>query len=135
MTKALITIAIVAIVGLGAWQIFEYWQKVQDEKATQQKEAAASVVNEDSLQGLPQGWDTSLHAAEQGGASALGNWLKTYGNGVQDPRKAWIQLNYVVMITRDNPGEAKRLFADVKDRTLPNSPVWPRIQGMEKTYD
>jgi hypothetical protein len=135
MTKALITIAIIAIVGLGAWQIFEYWQKVQDEKATQEKEAAASVVNEDSLQGLPSGWETSLHAAEQGGASALGNWLKTYGNGVQDPRKAWIQLNYVVMITRDSPGEAKRIFADVKGRTQPNSPVWPRIQAMEKTYE
>lgn len=135
MTKALLTIAIVAIVGLGAWYIFEYWQKVSDEKATQQKEAAASVVNEDSLQGLPSGWETSLHTAEQGGADALGNWLKTYGNGVQDPRKAWIQLNYVVLITRDNPGEAKRLFADVKGRTQPNSPVWPRIQAMEKTYE
>jgi hypothetical protein len=135
MTKALITIAIVAIVGLGAWQIFEYWQKVQDEKASEEKQAASSVVNEDSLQGLPEGWQTSLHAAEQGGASALGNWLKTYGNGVQDPRKAWIQLNYVVLITRDNPQEAKRLFADVKDRTLPNSPVWPRIQAMQKTYE
>lgn len=135
MTKALLTIAIVAIVGLGAWYIFEYWQKVDAEKASDQKQAESTQVNPDTLPGLPDGWDTSLHAAEQGGASALGNWLKIYGNGVHDPRKAWIQLDYVVMITRDNPGEAKRLFGDVKDRTDPKSPVWPRIQAMQKTYE
>jgi len=135
MTKALITILIVAVVGFGAWQIFEYWQKVDAEKASEQKQAAAAVVNGDSLSGLPSGLDTSLQAAEKGGATSLGNWLKTYGNGVQDPRKAWIQLDYVVMITRDNPQEAKRLFADVKNRTQPNSPVWPRIQAMQKTYE
>jgi len=32
MTKTLITIVIVVAVGLGAWQLFDYWQKVQDEK-------------------------------------------------------------------------------------------------------
>lgn len=135
MTKGLITVLVIAVVAFGAWKIFDYWQKVDAEKATQQKEAAATVVNGDSLAGLPSGWDTSLNKAEQGGADALGSWLKTYGNGVQDPRKAWIQLDYVVMITRDNPGEAKRLFADVKNRTQPNSPVWPRIQAMQKTYE
>jgi len=135
MTKALITILIVAVVGFGAWQIFEYWQKVDAEKASEQKQAAAAVVNGDSLSGVPSGLETSLQAAEKGGADALGNWLKTYGNAVQDPRKAWIQLDYVVLITRDNPQEAKRLFADVKNRTQPNSPVWPRIQAMQKTYE
>jgi len=53
---------------------------------------------------------------------------------VQDPRKAWIQLDYVLLLTRQNPQEAKRVFNEVKDRTLPNSPVWPRIQSMEKSY-
>jgi len=134
MTKILITIAIVAIVALGAWQIFEYWEKVQDEKDTAQKQAAASVINPDALPGLPQGWDAALKNAEQGGATTLGNWLKTYGASVQDPRKAWIQLDYVVMITRDNPQEAKRIFAEVKDRTPPSSPVWPRVHELEKTY-
>ena len=135
MIKTLIIILVVVAVGFGGWQLFEYWDKIQNEKATEEKQAAASVVNGDTLPGLPLGWDTSLSAAEKGGASALGNWLKTYGAGVQDPRKAWIQLDYVVMITRDNPQEAKRLFAEVKDRTQPNSPVWPRIQSMQKTYE
>jgi hypothetical protein len=134
MIKTIIIIAVVAVVGLGAWQIFEYWEKVQDDKQTAQKEAAASVVNPDALPGLQPGWEVSLKAAEQGGAGALGNWLKTYGPSVQDPRKAWIQLDYVVMISRDNPQEAKRIFADVRDRTPPSSPVWPRVHDLEKSY-
>src|SRR4051812_22976311 len=134
MTKVLITIAIIVVVALGGWQIFEYWEKVQNEKENEQKQAASSVVNPDALPGLPQAWDASLKAAQQHGAAALGNWLKTYGRGVQDPRKAWIELDYVLMITRDNPQEAKRIFADVKDRTPPTSPVWPRIHDLEKSY-
>jgi len=134
MTKVLITIAIIAVVALGGWQLFDYWEKVQDDKLTAQKQAASAQVNPDALPGLPQGWDTSLRTAEQQGATALGNWLKTYGAKVQDPRKAWIELDYVLLITRDNPQEAKRIFAEVKDRTSPSSPVWPRIHELEKSY-
>lgn len=134
MTKTLIIIVIAVVVGLGAWQLFEYWQKVQDEKDTEAKNAAAAVVNPDTLSGLPTQYYESLHTAQQQGVDALGNWLKLYGAGVQDPRKAWIQLDYVVLLTRQNPQEAKRIFNEVKDRTLPNSPVWPRIQSMEKSY-
>ena len=133
--KALIIIAIVVIVALGAWQLFDYWQKVEDEKVTAQKQAASDVVNPDALPGLPQGWDGSLHAAEQQGSAALGNWLKTYGPSVQDPRKAWIELDYCVAISRDDPAEARRVFALVKGRLPPSSPVWPRVKQLEKTYE
>jgi hypothetical protein len=135
MTKALIVIAIIAVVALGGWQLFDYWEKVQDDKLAAQKQAASTQVNPDALPGLPQGWDTSLRNAEQQGATSLGNWLKTYGAKVQDPRKAWIELDYVLLITRDNPQEAKRIFAEVKDRTSPSSPVWPRIHELEKSYE
>lgn len=134
MTKALIVLAIVAIVALGAWRLFDYWEKVQDDKQVAQQQAASTEVNPDALPGLPEGWDTSLRNAENNGGAALGNWLKTYGTGVQDPRKAWIQLDYVLMITRDDPQEAKRIFNDVRDRTPPTSPVWPRIHELEKSY-
>jgi hypothetical protein len=134
MTKTLIIIAVVAIVALGAWPLFDYWEKISDEKDTQQKNAATAVVNPDSLQGLPMGYENSLRSAQQQGAAALGNWLKVYGPAVQDPRKAWIQLDYVLLITRDNPQEAKRIFNEVKDRTPPSSPVWPRVHELEKSY-
>jgi hypothetical protein len=134
MTKTLIIVAIVIAVALGAWQLFDYWEKISDEKDTQQKNAASAVVNPQSLQGLPQGYEASLEAAQQQGGAALGNWLKVYGSAIQDPRKAWIQLDYVLLITRDNPKEATRIFNDVKDRTPPSSPVWPRVHDLEKGY-
>lgn len=135
MTKTIIIIAIVIAVAAGGYQLFEYWERVDDEKDTQQKNAASSVVNPDSLPGLPNGYDVSLRAVQQqGSAAALGNWLKSYGPAVQDPRKAWIQLDYVLLITRENPQEAKRIFNEVKDRTPPSSPVWPRMHELEKSY-
>ena len=135
MIKTLIIIVVAVAVGLGGWQMYEYWLKVQDEKAAAEKEAAAKVVDANTLPGVPYELTESLQAAEQHGAVSLGGWLKLYGSKIQDPRKAWVELDYVVMITRDNPKEAKRIFGDVKDRTLPNSPVWQRIQGMQKTYE
>ncbi|HLX68604.1 MAG TPA: hypothetical protein VKV04_03160 [Verrucomicrobiae bacterium] len=135
MIKTLIIIVVAVAVGFGGWQVYDYWLKVQDEKAAAEKEAASKVVDGNTLSGVPYELQDSLQAAEQHGAVSLGGWLKLYDSRIQDPKKAWIELDYVVMITRDNPKEARRLFGEVKDRTLPNSPVWPRIQGMEKTYD
>ena len=134
MTKALIIAVIVVAVALGGWQLFEYWERVDNEKFEAQKHAASSVVNPENLPGLPQGYDTSLRAAQQQGAAGLANWLKVWGPGVQDPRKAWIQLDYVLLIARDNPQEAKRIFTEVKDRTPPSSPVWPRVHDLEKSF-
>jgi hypothetical protein len=135
MTKAIIIIVVVVLVALGGWQLFEYWERVQDEKETAKQQAAASVVNPDALPGVPPGWETSLRAAQQQGATATAAWLKTYGPSIHDPRKAWIELDYVLMITRDNPQEAKRIFGEVRDRTPPTSPVWPRIHELEKSYE
>jgi hypothetical protein len=135
MIKGIIIVAVIAIVALGGWQLFEYWDRVQAEKETAKQQEAATVVRPESLPGLAPGWETSLRVAQQQGVSALGNWLKVYGPKVQDPRKAWIELDYVLLLTRDNPQEAKRLFGEVKDRTLPTSPVWPRIQELQKSYE
>jgi hypothetical protein len=134
MIKTLIIIVVAVAVGLGGWQLYEYWLKVQDEKAAAEKEAAAKVVNGYELPGVPYELQDSLNAAEQHGAVSLGSWLKLYDSKIQDPRKAWVELDYVVMITRYNPKEARRIFGEVKGRTQTNSPVWPRIQGMQNTY-
>ena len=34
-----------------------------------------------------------------------------------------------------SPAEARRLFAAIKERTGPSSPVWKRIKELEKTYE
>jgi len=43
-------------------------------------------------------------------------------------------LDYIVLISSTNPQEARRLFTVVKQRTPTNSPVYPRVKLLEKTY-
>lgn len=135
MTTKLIAALIILAVLYGGWELFFYWEKVKNEEVVHQKQAAAAAVVGDQLPGMPWELNASLKTAEDHGPVALGNWLKTYGRSIQDPRKAWIELDYVVLISRENPAEAKRLFAEVKSRTPQSSPVWPRIQQLSKTYE
>src|SRR5213593_2004335 len=133
MTKLIAALIIVAVL-YGGWHLFLYWDKVKNEEETAHKQAASSVINPEQLPGVPQSLEPSLQAAQQQGPAALRKWLKDYHKIIQDPRKAWIELDYCVSVAREDPAEAKRVFAAVKERTPPSSPVWPRIKQLEKTY-
>jgi hypothetical protein len=134
MTK-LIAAFIIIVVLYGAWQLFLYWDKVQREDESKQKQAVATAVTEQQLSGLPDKLGPSLEAAKKQGVPGLKNWLKTYGPMVQDPRKAWIELDYCVLLSREDLPEARRVFAGVKARTPQDSPIWPRLKQLEKTYE
>lgn len=86
------------------------------------------------LPGLPASLEASLSTAEQQGASGLGQWLKSYRPYVQDPRLASIELDYVVLISHQDPAEARRIFKSVKDRTPTFSPVYDRIKKLENAF-
>ena len=132
MTK-LITIFIIVVAVYCGFHLFLYWEKVRDEEALQKK-AAAEVFRPERLAGLPPALESSLRTAQQKGPVAVQAWLKTYGSNVQDPRKAWIELAYVMSIARDNPADARRIFGEVKQRTPPASPLWPQIKELEKSF-
>jgi len=134
MTR-LISLLIIVLALLGAWGIYRYYESYQGRKETARQAAAPGAVVPERLPGMPSRWEPSLRAAEQQGTTALGMWLKQYGRGVQDPRKAWIELDYCVMLAREDPAGAKRIFAAVKDRTPASSPVWPRVQQLAKTLE
>jgi len=134
MTKLISALIIVAAL-YGGWHLFLYWDKVRNEEQTAQKQAVASTVDPRQLPGMPQQLESALDAAEKQGAAGLKNFLKTYDRSLQDPRKAWIELDYVQRLARDEPVEAKRRFAEIRDRVGPASPVWPRIKQLEKTYE
>jgi hypothetical protein len=134
MTK-LIAAFIIVVVIYGGWELFRYWEKVSHEEETKQKQDAAAMVVGDTLPGLSYKFEASLQAARKQGATGLRNWLKTYSQSVEDPRKAWIELDYCVAVARQDPAEAKRVFAQVKERTPPSSPVWPRMKQLEKAYE
>ena len=134
MTKLIAALIIVAVLW-GCWQLFFYWERVKNEEETQKKQVAAAAVVGDNLPGVPPQLDQSLRTAQTKGAETLKAWLKAYGHAIQDPRKAWVELDYCQLISRDDPAEARRIFADVKARTPNTSAVWPRIQQLEKTYE
>jgi len=134
MTK-LITILIIVAALWGGWQLFLYWDKVkQEDESAAKKKAQTEIVSGDQLGGMPQSLESSYKAAQTQGPNAVKNWLKVNGRNVQDPRKAWIELDYCVGISREDPVEAKRVYAEVRNRTPQTSPVWPRIKQLEKTY-
>ena|SRR5689334_8994867 len=133
MTK-IIAAVIIALVLWSGWELFFYWEHVKNEEEDQKKHAAAAVITGDQLPGLPSELENSLRSAQNLGATGLKNWLKAYSGKVQDPRKAWIELDYCLTVSGSNPAEAKRVFAEVKNRIPQSSPVYPRIKEMERTY-
>ena len=131
-------IAILIIVGalfLG-WKLLDYWDRVTLEREAKQQ-ATASQLDPRSLPGVPSQLEGPLEEAHKKGAAGLKEWLEKAKRSpqIKDPRLAWIELDYVVLISRENPLEAKRVFAEVKQRTSPESPVYPRIKALEKTFD
>ena len=134
MTKVIAAFIIIMVLYVG-WELFLYWDKVKNEEETKQKQEAAARVTGDQLPGMSYKLDASLQAARKQGATGLKNFLKTYNQIIEDPRKAWLELDYCVAVARQDPAEAKRVFARVKERTAPSSPVWPRMKQLEKTYE
>jgi hypothetical protein len=134
MTKVIAALMVAAVL-YGSWELFLYWDKVKNERENADKQAAAAAkVVPENLQGMPYQLEPTLQAVAKD-ATSFKAWLKKYGPSIQDPRKAWIELDYCTLISRDNPAEAKRLFAEIKQRTAPTSPVWPRIQKMSQAYE
>lgn len=133
MTK-LIGILIILIVLYGGWKLFEYWETV---KANEEKAKAVETIRPEQLSGLPPPLEASLATAYTQGAVGLSKWLERYRPATQDPRLAWIELDYVVLLTKDNPVQARKLFAQIKNRMKPEwpAPVQKRVQSLAKTYE
>jgi len=134
--KALISIFIIALVIFLFKEFLDFYEKSKRGEVAAQTEGGgrpAEVRGED-LPGLPPALETSLHTAQSEGAKALGDWLKQYRPYVKDPRLAWIELDYVVLVSLQDAKEARRVFQSVRDRTPPNSPVYERLKKLEKTY-
>jgi hypothetical protein len=133
--KIVIALVVLIAVLAGAYKIWEYWDKVShDQDIAEQQKREKLNINPDALQGMPEDLRKGYDYVKDKGPVALGNWLKAYDSRLEDPRKAWLQLDYVVGIAGTDPQDAKRVFADVKGRINKDSPVYPRMQSLEKTY-
>lgn len=131
MTKV-IGILIVLLLLLGAWQLQKFWTRFKkEEEGTKNPPPAVAPAQ---LPGMPANLEASLAAAQTKGAPGIKAWLAMYRRAVRDPRLASIELDYVVLVASSNPAEAKKVFGEVKARVDPGSPVYPRIQSLEKTF-
>jgi hypothetical protein len=130
MTR-LIAALIIVVLCFCAYHLFRYWQSFEDEKT----QRAAAAIQPESLPGVPPQLEESLRLAYSRGPAALRQWLDTHGPLIRDPRKAWIELDYCRDVFRTDPNEARRVFQAVKERTPSDSPVWPRVQQMQNTFE
>ena len=144
--KVVIAIVIVALLGFVGFKVWEYWTQTDKDKPLAGN--TTGEVRPESLAGrtsaarrssrrLPSQLESRLHEAKNRGPDNFKEFIDSIKKSplVKDPRLAWIELDYVVMIASRDPGEAKRLFAKIKERTPPDSPVYPRIKSLEKTFE
>ena len=135
--KVLISILIIFGVIFGVWKGYDYWDRVNTEKEQSERKASGADIVPNDLPGMPYQIAERYRDASQKGSAAMKAFLDAFAKApsFQDPRKAWIELDYIVAITSSDPIEAKKRFAAVKERVSPNSPIYFRIRALEKTYE
>lgn len=134
--RPLVVILILLAVGFVGWRVYDYYGHVNRDGGDQPA-ARPAEVRPELLPGLPSPLEPRLREAQTAGPAAFKafiDWVKQYP-GVADPRLGWIELDYVVMISTSDPVEAKKIFAQIKKRTPPDSPIMPRIRALQKTYE
>jgi hypothetical protein len=132
MTK-LIGALIIAAVAFVGYRVYLHWAKIHEERGGK-VEAPLVAVSGDSLPGMPAHLDATCRAARDKSAAAFRSWFAAHEKQLSDPRKAWIELDLCVAIRRDSPMEAREIFARVKKRVAPSSPVWPRMKDLERAF-
>lgn len=134
--KALISILICLALFYTAKKLYFSYQKIEKQQASHEEGAPAHPAQPAAsvLPGLPAYLEASLAAAEKQGPAELRDWLTKYRAYARDPRLASIELDYVVLISHQDPAEARRIFKDVQGRTPTFSPIYERVKRLEKTF-
>lgn len=135
MNTKLIGALMVILLLWGGYKVFVYYKEVDAQRYLKEEVTKGKTVDPSKLPGMPYVLEGSLTQAKREGPAAMERWLKTYGPQLQDPRKAWIQLDYCQMLFRDDPQKARAVFASVKERLRENSPVYPRLKELEKSLE
>ena len=135
--KRSVAILLFLLVVVGALKVYDYWEEVDRNEKWKVKQLEGELTESERLPGMPWYLESKLREAQSRGPASMKQWLEAYEKAhvIQDPRLAWIQLDYVLLVAPKDPVEARRVFAEVKKRVPANSPVYPRIKKLEKTYD
>ena len=126
---------ILAFFGLGRKLLDSFVQIEKRGSVTEPvAQSPASPSAPSGLAGLPPSLEPILQTAHRQGASGLRGFLNRYRYSIQDPRLAAIELDYVVLVSLQDPAEAKRVFKEVQQRTPTWSPIYGRVKSLEKNY-
>ncbi len=134
--KQLIAILLIAGLFLIAKELLSKYSSIKQSEAgsEQSPRGTPSQAASESLPGMPPSMEPSFQAAQKQGAIGMKNWLARFRNYVADPRLGAIELDYVILISRQDSFEARRVFQEVKARTPPSSPLYERVKRLEKTF-
>ena len=134
--KNVIVILLIVGAAFGAWRYYKNSESAAPAAAETSSSPAGTTafLIEEQLPRMHPDLEVSLTAARQRGAYGLKQWLAAYGGKVRDPRLAWIQLDYVILVSQSDLGEARRVFDLVKKRVPETSVIYPRIKKMEPSY-
>ena len=135
--KVAVSVLLIIIAIAGAFKLWDYWERVSQEKEEAAKVSDGSDILERDLPGMPWQLESAYGQARGKGAAGLKDFLEKYGKApnFKDPRKAWVQLDYVVLIAGSDALEAKKVFLDVKGRVKTNAPIYRRIRAMSSAYE
>ena len=131
-----IGIVIFLILGFGGMRFAAYYKEVNRKVDAQNNRWNEPVSQAEIVDpGMPATLEPLLDAAKAKGAGDLKKWLDQYRTYVKEPRISEIELDYVMMVGRSDPPEARRVFAVVKARNAADSPLAERISKLAKTYE
>ncbi len=128
-------ILIVIGIGIVGWRFAERYQRAKDEAVDPRQAQIAPEPIDRSDPGMALELEASFEAAKAQGAATLKNWLFRYRFHVREPRLSEIELDYILMVQGSDPVEARKVFAEVKRRHGPKSPLANRIERLAKTYE
>ena len=139
MLRFLITVAIIAGVWYVGDAIMDKYRSVQTQSGNSPAQSttapAPAPASAGPLPGMPDRLQASLDAAQSQGPAAMKRWLDANAKHVQDPALGNIELEYAVMVSRQNFAGAREIYRKVKARTPANSPLQPKLKRLAATYE
>ena len=132
MLKQILTVIFIAIAVYVGIKFSAYFQKRLQE--AEQKTEGPPLYAPGKLPGLPAELEPAYEEAKAHGLDGLREFLRQHRPEIEDPRLADIQMDYVVLVGRDNPAEARRVLDDIRQRLGPTSSAYKRFQQLQQVY-
>lgn len=134
--KGFISILIIGGLLFGVWKIWElYDQKVSNQVTIQENQRRRSDGSR--LPGMDPNLESAYRDAMQGGVLSLKTFLQNYRNTsyLSDPRLAWIEIDYALLLRYKDPQEASRVFQSVKARSKSaHALIQERIRELDSNF-